>query len=245
MTRQMETISLIIALLILATPLAQAAPAQGRNEPDYRNIDKLVAEGRSGEAEALLRKHLSRNKDDYAAMTRVGLMCQDRGDKRAAARLFSDAIKINPDYPMAHFFLGRLYFLTQKDEEAAGEFELFKEKMAKTPLLADEAKATYIKDLYYVSDVYYSLKRYEDFRKTVEDILRMDPNDAYAHYNLGVYYYKCAHDRPKAFRMFNKTMELSPGTDIAKKAKYAIEFIRINPDSRIAPDFSFIDREYR
>jgi hypothetical protein len=39
--------------------------------------------------------------------------------------------------------------------------------------------------------------------------------------------------------------DLAPNSPVAKKAKYIIEFMRANPDSRIVPDMSFINQEYR
>jgi hypothetical protein len=39
-------------------------------------------------------------------------------------------------------------------------------------------------------------------------------------------------------------MSINPDSDTGRAARYAIEFMRNNPDPRIVPDFSFIDQEY-
>ena len=91
------------------------------------------------------------------------------------------------------------------------------------------------------------LKKREDSEKLkwVDEILKLDPKEQEAYYILGVYYYKHEHSRSKAYQSFNKVIELKPDGRLAKYTRYAIEFMRNNPDSRFAPDFSFIDQEYR
>jgi len=185
------------------------------------------------------------NKKDSIAMTELGRTYLEKGDRSKALNTFSRAVKIDPDYPMAHFFLGKLHYLMRDYDDAISELNIFKEKMK--PLLAanKENTRTYIECLYYIGEVYFTLERYDESRIETEEILRIDPKEQDAHYNLGVYYYVREHNRSRAYNFFMKTINIAPGTDIAKNAKYAIEFMRNNPDSRIAPDFSFINKEYK
>lgn len=183
--------------------------------------------------------------EDYAAMTRLGIMYQDNGDRAGAMRLFKNAIKVNPDYPFAHFFLGRLHFLMQKEDDAASEFDIFRKKMNLSQDVSEEMKKEYTKKLSYISEVYFTLKRYPEMKEVIGEILGLDPANQDAHYNLGVYYYTYEHNRSRAYQLFNKVVEIDPATSAAKNSKYAIEFMRNNPDPRVAPDFSFIDQEYR
>lgn len=149
------------------------------------------------------------------------------------------------DYPMEHLRLGRLYFLKRDYDNAISEFELFKEKMRLQPKMDDKTRKTYIDALYYLSEVYFTLDMYEKARAEVDEILMLDPKEQEAYYLLGVYYYKYEHSRSKAYQSFKKVVDLDSKTNIARHANYAIEFMRNNPDSRFAPDFSFIDQEYR
>lgn len=209
----------------------------------YKDIDELLAKGDADRAEEILKKRVSLNGADYIAMTALGNIYQDRGDRKMALRLFETATKVAPDYPIAHLFLGRLFFLMQKYEKAVSELKAFKEKMNLLPKMDAQTQKRHINCLYYLSEVYFTLKRYEDAKKETDQILKMDPNEQDAYYNLGVYYYIHEHSRSKAYNSFKKAVDLDPTTDAAKRATYAIEFIRNNPDSRFVPDFSFIDNQ--
>lgn len=185
------------------------------------------------------------NKKDSVAMTELGKTYLEKGDRVKALNTFSRAVKIDPDYPMAHFFLGKLRYLMRDYDNAISEFNIFKEKMKPILTANKENVRTYIGCLYYMGEAYFTLERYDDSRVEIEEILKIDPKEQNAYYNLGVYYYAHEHNRSRAYNFFMKTINIAPGTDIAKNAKYAIEFIRNNPDSRIAPDFSFINKEYK
>jgi len=211
----------------------------------YKDIDNLLKEERLDEAEFILKKRVSLNGADYIALTFLGNIYQEKGDRNRALRFLKEAVRIAPDYPLAHLFLGRLYFIMRNYDEALAELDLFKEKMKKLPKMDKETRKMYIDSLYYLSEVYFTLKRYEESLKQSEEIIEMDPKEQAAYYNLGVYYYSHEHNRSKAYQSFIKVLELDSTNSLAKEAKYAIEFIRNNPDSRMAPDFSFIDREYR
>ena len=88
------------------------------------------------------------------------------------------------------------------------------------------------------------LKQYGAFKREADEVLRLDPKDQSTLYNLGVYYYQYAHDRAAAFRSFETARVIEPASPSGQKARYAIEFIRANPDSRFAPDHSFLDQEF-
>lgn len=209
----------------------------------YKEIDALMKEGRTDEAEKVLKKRISLNNSDYIAMTELGYIIQDRGDRKTALDLFKTSVKIAPDYPIAHFYLGRLYFLMRETEEAVSELKIFKEKMRLLPKMDKSTKKMYIDSLYYLSEVYFTLKRYEEARRELEEIIKIDPQEQNAYYNMGVYYYVYEHSRSGAYRSFMKAIDIDPASHVAKSSKYAIEFMRNNPDSRVIPDFSFIDKE--
>ena len=143
----------------------------------------------------------------------------------------------------AHFFIGRSYFLKREFDKAVEELGIYKNIMKTLPKMDEKAKKLYINDLFYLSEVYFSLKKYPEAREELEEILRLNPKEPDAYYNLGVYYYIYEHSRSKAYSNFKKAIDINPSSEAAKSANYAIEFIRSNPDSRFAPDFSFIDRE--
>ncbi|GEM_PF-1179479 len=209
----------------------------------YKDIDELFESEKLDEAELMLKKRISLNSADYIALTALGQIYQDRGDGKNALNLYEAASRIAPDYPIAHLFLGRAYFLMRRYDEALYELKKFKEKMALLPNMDSRTKKMYINSLYYLAEIYYTLKQYNDFKAQAEDVLRLDPKEQDAYYNLAIYFYVAERKRSEAYKYFKKVIELDPGSEIAKRSEYAIEFMRKNPDPRMAPDFSFIDEK--
>lgn len=209
----------------------------------YKDVDKLMKDERFDEAEIILRKHLSLNSADYVAMTGLGYVYQYNGDRNMALKLYRQAIKIAPDYPLAHLYLGRLYYIQRKSEDGIKEFNVYKSKMKSLPKMDADTRKTYINSLYYLVEVYSTLERYVDVKRQIDEIMELDPKAQDAFYCLGIYYYVFEHNRLKTYQALKKAVELDPKSESAKRAEYAIEYIRTNPDSRLAPDFSFIDRE--
>ena len=137
---------------------------------------------------------------------------------------------------------GKSYYSNQKFDEAVSEFDRYMKHMR--PLTTtDTNRAIYIRDLHEISQICFGIKRYDEVRKVLDEILSLSPHDQSAIYNLGIYYYKYEHSRQKAYKSFSKAAEIDPSSYTASKARYAIEFMRANPDSRIEPDLSFIDKE--
>jgi tetratricopeptide (TPR) repeat protein len=211
----------------------------------YKDIDLLLKAERFDEAEEILKKRVSLNSADYIALTALGNLYLHKGDRRTAKRFLDDAIRIAPDYPIAHLVMGRLRYLMRENDKALEELGRFHDGMRRLPKMDDETKSSYIDELYYMSQLYFEMQKYDDARAGIEEIIRLDPKEQDAYYALGVYHYKHGHDRPQAYKNFRKAAEMDPGSATAKRAAYAIEFMRNNPDSRVVPDFSFIDREYR
>lgn len=180
---------------------------------------------------------------DYGGMVKFGIALQERGEKAKALQVFKDATKAYPGYPQTHFLLGKTYFTMQKESEATEEFMSFMDNM-KDASQAMDVNA-YIGYLNAIANMCDDMKQYGVMKRSIEKVLALDPKDQSAYYNLGVYYYQAERNRPEAYRNFKKSADLDVNTRIGKKAKYAIEFMRNNPDSRVEPDLSFIDQEYR
>lgn len=209
----------------------------------YKDVDEMIKQEKWDEAEVVLKKRLSLNPGDCIALTELGFIYQDRGDRKNALKLLTSAVRVAPDYPPAHLYLGRLYFVMRNYEKAIPELNLFKEKMKVLPKMEGGTKAMYIQGLKYFSHVFFTLERYEEARSQIEEILKLDPKDQEGYYNLAIYYYSYERNRSKAYQLFMKAIGLDEKSETANDARYAIEFMRNNPDSRFTPDFSFIDRE--
>ncbi|MCX5677847.1 MAG: tetratricopeptide repeat protein [Candidatus Omnitrophica bacterium] len=182
--------------------------------------------------------------EDASTLSSLGEACRKEGDYKKALKYLDKAISIDPKYPMAYMYKGKVYFSMQKFEEVGEEFDLFRENMR--PLAAnDDIKQFYIESLHDICAIYFELKKYERARAILDEILKLSPKDQVAIYNSGIYYYVYERNRSSAYNLFSKAIEIDPTTHTAAKAKYAIEFMRANSDPRMEPDFSFIDQEYR
>lgn len=208
----------------------------------YKDISGLIKEGNDEEAEVLLKKRLSLNPADYIAITELGSIYEDRGDRKLAVKMYKSAIKAAPDYPVAHLLLGRTYFTMRKYDNAVKELRLFKEKMRLLPGMDKDTREMYINSLYYLAEVYYTLRKYRSYKAEIDEILALDPEQQDANYSLGIYYYMCEHSRSKAYNAFKKVIDIDPNTNAARAAENAIEFMRSNPDPRFSPSLAFPER---
>ena len=69
------------------------------------------------------------------------------------------------------------------------------------------------------------LKRYEEAEKEYREVIRINPDDAEAHYNLGFLYY-VQKDYNKALQEFEIALKLSPNNqDIQYKIKLLRQMI--------------------
>ena len=180
---------------------------------------------------------------DYESLVIEGLERQESGDRKAALEIFRKAADRYPEEPASHFLLGRAFFLMQKGDEAEKEFRLYRQKVDALAELKGDAIGAHISNLFKISEIYFILGRFTQAKETNEEIIRLDPKNQSAYYNLGIYYYNHEHNRSTAYNNFKKVVDLDKNSDTAKKAEYAIGFIRNNPDPRVSPDFSFIDKE--
>lgn len=230
-------ITIFVALLLEMQPAALfAAPLI------YKDVERRMEEKEFDNAKKLLGIYISLNDKDVTALSMLGRLYQEAGDLKRGAQFLNKAIKIDPDYPPAHFFLGKNYYKAMKDDEAASEFAVFMARMGELPALIKEEQAFYVHALDEISEIYFNLKMYEEFYAVNQQILKMLPDDQTATYNMGVYYYVYDHNGSKAYQFFKKAFDLAADSSLAKKTRYAIEFMRANPDSRMAPDFDFIDK---
>ena len=192
--------------------------------------------------EAEARRRLDNDDNDAVALTVLGSVSLKEGDKKSAIKCLRKAVAAEPSYSAAYFYLGKAYYADGDFDRAAEEFGRFTDIMKMLPLNEDD-KLQYVEKLHDISQICMTIKRYDGAYKALADILRLSPNDQVAVYNLGVYYYIYEHSRSLTYQSFLKAIKIDPNTDTARRAQYAIEFIRNNPDSRIEPDFSFLDKE--
>ena len=233
-----------IIILILVIALFQFFPTDARAVLNSSEVEALLSDGKLDETETILNREGGSGSKDPVVLTLLGELYRQKGDRDGAVKFLNKAVSLDPAHPMPYFYLGKALFSMQKFDEAIEDFGIFMEKMR--PLLNSGAnKSYYTNKLHDICQICFGLKRYEEAKIALDEILRLDPKDQGGLYNMGVYYYLYERKRPAAYQYFTKTIEVDPNTHTAAKARYAIEFMRTNPDSRIEPDLDFVNQEYR
>jgi len=214
------------------------------NGSAYDTIEQMIADGNMTRAGDLLTDRLVSNDKDIVALAMLGNLYRIKGERQKAISFLRKAISIDPAYPEPYLVLAKISLAAQKFDEADEQFAAFAARM-KPFMDRDSALVSYyVNALQYMCGEYLALKRYGDFRAKADEILVLAPDDQATHYNLGVYQYQYRHDRSAAYGSFDRALALDPDSAVGKKARYAIEFIRANPDSRVAPDYSFVEQEF-
>jgi len=197
----------------------------------------------SASDEKILREMIAKNPKDYAAITDLGALYRETGKQRKAIGLFRKAMKMAPDYPPPYFFLGQAYILERKPEKGFAQFDLFEKKMEALPGIDENTKNFYAMALHGICRAYFRMKDYKKAASICRKIIKLDPDNQAAHYNLAVCYYIYYHQRSKAYNELKKVIDIKPSSRIAAKAEFYIDYMRRNPDSRMIGDFDFIDEK--
>lgn len=208
----------------------------------YKDVSEMMKEGLYDDAEKALRKRLSLNGADPAAILQLGQIRWEKGERNEAATFFARAAKIAPDYPIAHFYLGKSYAFRNDIKSAMKEFALFKEKMERLPPMDDDTVDFYVSALQYIGYIYSTAKDYKSAVRENEKALKLRPGDQDARYNMAIAYYYLG-KVSRAYDELSKIIETDPSSDTADLARYCVDYIRSNPDPRLKKDFSFVNRD--
>jgi len=209
----------------------------------HNDVETLIEAGRFREAEKMCRTRISSNSADYVVLTQLGRIYLEEQKYKKAIKFFKKAINIAPDYPMAHFFLGKAYVFERNPEKGLLELDIFEEKMELLPEMDEDTTDFYVGTLQYICYILSTVKRYDEVIERSKEIVKLRPNDQRAHYNLAVCYYKYLHSRSRAYGELQKVIEIDSYTHMADRARYFIDYMRKNSDSRIIGDFSFVYEE--
>jgi len=192
------------------------------------------------EIEALTDR-VRRDPGDVSAWSRLGEILWEGGARRKAVKYFRKANRIDREYPPPYYSLGKAYFFEKKPAKGVEYFGIFEGKMDR--FLEDNPGYLdyYVHCLKEMNILYLAFNRYDDAVKRYKKMLRLKPDDPGAHYNLAVCYYKYYHNRPSAYRELQKVIETDKNTGLSDRARFFIEYMRNNPDSRYMEDFGFIE----
>ncbi len=116
----------------------------------------------------------------------------------AAIEQFRAAVKADPREPNVHFGLGYLLWTQNQFEEAAGQFQA---ELANVPANAEA--------LAFLADSDMQLNHSDQAMPLIQKAIKIDPNLARAHLDLGILYADSGH-REEAIREFKTAARLSP-----------------------------------
>ena len=137
----------------------------------------LLLQGDLRGAEAAFRQVMAIDPDYPDGPVNVARTRLLEGDVDAAVPLLEQALELEPGLPRAHFFLGTALRSLGEYEAAMSHLE-----MARQAYPTDRVVLGQIGRLYFLQ------RQFEDAISTFEEVLRIDPEDLLAHYNLMLSY---------------------------------------------------------
>lgn len=220
---------------------------------DYRTGLAMLREGRADEAIQLLNRSKTTNPRDANIPNALGLALLYKKDYTAAAKAFSDALKIDSAFVEARNNRGVCYIEAGKLNEAATDFEAVLDGPPNTQKIhahynlglvhskrtewvrAEREFSLAIVDM---PDYENALRerglarvRLEHFHEALEDflaVLRMDSKDPVSNYNAALCLLTTGR-RDLAARYMERVATIAPETDEGRKAR---RFLDSEPSSR-------------
>jgi len=193
----------VLALLILA-----GRQASGLDEGSFLSRQEtlgvaLIREGQVDEGIAGLERVKALNPDRPTVRFNLGVAYLEEKDRpRLAAREFRHLLRLQEDYPQAHYMLAQAYYSMGNFEEALKQIrrEVFLERGAQTRLLEFEAT------------ILVRLERYQEAEEIFRSIVVQNPAAAAAYRSLGNVLY--LQGKPaEAVEVWQRALELDPSDE--------------------------------
>ena len=133
----------------------------------------------------------------------LGSAHNERGEVKLAFQAYRRALKINPEFPNAHYNMGEVYLENGRVDSAIREF---KNAIELCPRFAEAH--------YNLALQYHKLKKYSNAIHAYKKSIRINPRIYQAHNNLGNIYYK-KKEYAKAVREYRKSLRIDPESEVA------------------------------
>ena len=198
--RRWLRLCLILTLALLLAGCATTAQDR-RKSKNARDLGErfLRAEDTTRALQQFL-KALELNRDDPHLHYDLAYTYDVKGVQDKAEYHLKEAIRLKPDYSMAHNYLGVIYFRTGRTDMA---IESYKKALENVLYLSPQ------KARFNLGAAYLSLKLYDRAVEQLEEVTRLVPDYAAAYIYLGRAYEGLNMDR-KAKRSFQKAVEFAP-----------------------------------
>ena len=171
-----------------------------------------IAQGDTGKAVAVWQQWLAGHPNDAQANTILGSLEQTQGDRDKAMVYYKDALKAQPDQPVAQNNLAYLMVESGQNLDVALSLAQNAHRtMPNAPSTADT-----------LAWVYYQKGTYASARDLLEDAIKAAPDDPSIQYHLGMTYRKLS-DETNAVLHLKKAASLAPNSDVGKDAQKALD----------------------
>jgi len=235
MAHPISAVRKILGLLIIAAPLVLAgagvlwflSQVSIWRTPlvSTETIEAAVKNGDIDQAIRYCQRRIVANPREVGSYCLLGNLYEEKRKFEEAERTYNEIIERAPEYALLRFYLGRTYYSQNRAEDAIGELR-YSVTLSEKETDPARQKETLIPALGLLATIYMeTTKEYKKAVGVLEKLVEADPKNWEAHYQLGTAY-AYAGLSAGAYKEFNKIIKENPGTDIAKYAENAIQYVR-------------------
>jgi len=188
-------------------------------------IDALVKGERTDEAIIYCQKRIMVYPEETASYYMLGNLYEEKRKFKDAEKIYKKLKEAFPDDALPYFYLGRTYFSENHPAAALQELSL-SETLSEKITDSEERKENLSQVWDLMAQIYQD--DLEDYKKAADvskKRIELEPENWDAHYDLGTAYAYLGW-APNAYKEFNLILEKNPGTDIARDAEDAINYVR-------------------
>lgn len=192
-----------------------------------KEILQLSAEGQTAQAILASRKRVGHAPESAPERLLLGYLYEQDKKEEKAREQFLKAVELDPADLSAHWALARNYYTQNSMSEAVAQVGELESQAAL--LQGDPRKQAWpiLKQALMLKSTIYleNLQIYAKAVPPLKKILETEPADLDARYALGTAYAYQGLSQ-SAFKEFDKIIKENPGTEMAKNAEYAVQYIR-------------------
>jgi len=155
----------------------------------------------------------------------LGNLYEETGENKKARAIYEGLIGKDPEDPLLHFFFGRTLYHLNRPEEAE---EVLKKAQSLARALENREEGVKVEIFSggLLGEIYMDdTKEYRKAAAEFERCLKEDPKNAPLRFRLATAYAYAGMSQ-SAYREFSRIVKEEPGTEIARQAENAIQYVR-------------------
>ncbi len=188
-------------------------------------IQKMIDDEDYDRALKSVRRRLFESPGDEASWVLLGNLYEEKNQPKKAAAIYQKLLSKKRDDALLHLGLGRALYRQNRIGEAVDALNTA-QTLAKNSPDPAQAKETLIMTHGLLAEIYgQHTKEYRKAINELQALLNLDPRNWEARYELATdYAYSSQYQN--AFREFDGIIKENPGTEIARYAENAIQYVR-------------------